>query len=313
MDVLERSRSKNIETKDKQAIISLHVLSSGWAEQHKEHRFGSKMPQLWWILTSRSWVKLPINYFLIEHKDGLILFDTGLDPTIASDKRYISKAIGRFLLSKIFRLDVSDDDRLDRQLAAEGYQASDVRTAVISHLHFDHVGGIKYIPQADLIVSEAEWSILSAPHPEYEWILREHIEIPQAKWQPIKFELSNDPLFEGFNGVYDVAGDGSMILLPTPGHTAGSLSMLIRNPGWAPILLVADLAYEGALLEKGIFPGTGDKRALRDSYEKVQALKERLSGLVIVPSHDFAANEQIAKATRLADSDVYSDKSTVTV
>ena len=75
------------------AIGSLWVFNSGWAEQHKEHRYGSQKPQLWWVLMSRSWVRIPINYFLIEHRDGPVLFDTGLDPAIKSDPSYISSIL----------------------------------------------------------------------------------------------------------------------------------------------------------------------------------------------------------------------------
>jgi len=78
------------------AIRSVRVFSSGSAEQHKEHRYGTVMPRLWWVLTSRSWLKVPINYFLIEHRDGPVLFDTGLDPAIATNERYISSPIGDF-------------------------------------------------------------------------------------------------------------------------------------------------------------------------------------------------------------------------
>lgn len=290
--------SHGVPGKAGQAIKSLRVMSSGWGEQHKEHRFGSPMPQLWWVLTSRSWVKLPINYFLIDHHDGLVLFDTGLDPAISSDPGYISSALGRFLLRRIFRLHITKEDRLDKVLAANGVAASDIRTAVFSHLHFDHVGGIAHIPQADLIVGDREWALLSEPHPEREWILREHIEIPQARWNPVAIQPTEDPLFEGFEGMYDVAGDGSMVLLPTPGHTPGSLSMLVRNKGWAPILLVGDLTYDASLLESGTVPGTGDAATLRASYEKVRRLQKRLPDLVIVPSHDFSAADTIAAATQ---------------
>ena len=98
--------------------------------------------------------------------------------------------------------------------------------------------------------------------------------------------------------MYDVAGDGSMILLPTPGHTPGSLSMLIRREGWAPILLVGDLTYEASLLENDITPGTGDAAELKRTYAKVRRLKQRLPDLVIVPSHDFAAEQTIQRATQ---------------
>lgn len=279
------------------AIRSIRVHSSGWAEQHKEHRYGSWKPRLWWVLTSRSWVKLPISFFLIEHRDGLVLFDTGLDPALASDPTYISQAIGRFLVKRIFRFHLSAEDRLDKVLARDGVNARDIRLAVISHLHFDHVGGIAQIPQASLLVGAREWAQLSEPHPEHEWILREHIELPDAQWRPFAFQPSDDPLFEGFDGVHDVAGDGSMVLLPTPGHTPGSLSMLIRQDGWSPILLVGDLTYEAGLLQRDMLPGTGDRALLRQSFAKVRNLNDRIPDLVIVPSHDFAAAEVIAHAT----------------
>lgn len=280
------------------SITALKVFSSGSAEQHAEHRYGSSLPQLWWVFFGRSWVPLPLQFFLIEHHKGPILFDTGIDPAIMTDKSYIRQAVGRFLLPRIFRLHLDERDRVDHVLADAGVAASDIRTAIISHLHFDHVGGIAQIPQADLLVSDREWAMLSEPHPEREWILREHIEVPTAKWRQISFAPSDDPLFEGFGGVYDVEGEGSMILLPTPGHTPGSMSLLIRQDGWKPILLVADLTYETALLEADQVPGTGDKETLLASFAKVRKLKEQLPDLEIVASHDLAAREAIERATR---------------
>lgn len=281
------------------SISSVRVLQCGRCEQHHEHRYGSRLPQLWWVFFGRKWVPLPLQAFVIEHRDGLVLFDTGIDPAIQSDKTFIKQAVGRFLLPRIFRLHLTDADRIDHVLAGEGIGAGDIRTAVLSHLHFDHVGGIAQIPQADLLVSAREWAILSEPHPEREWILREHIEIPQAKWQQITFERSDDPLFKGFDGTHDVAGDGSMILLPTPGHTPGSISMLIRREGWDPILLVGDLTYETALFDKDIVPGTGDRETLLASFAKVRALKRRLPDLAIIASHDFGAEAAISNAMRI--------------
>ncbi len=279
------------------AIRSIDVLSSGWAEQHEEHRYGTWKPPLLWALTSRSWVKLPLSYFLIDHRDGQVLFDTGLDPAIATDPNYISQWIGRFLLRRIFRLHISDDDRLDSKLERLGVDPKDIRTAVISHLHFDHIGGLAHIPQAKLLVSEREWAQLSGPHPEREWILREHIDIPGAQWQPFPYQPTDDPLLEEFEGFHDVAGDGSMLLLPTPGHTPGSLSMLIRQHGWKPILLAGDVTYEARLLDQGTLPGIGDAKTLKETYAKIRRLREHLPGLVVVPSHDFAATDMIADAT----------------
>ena len=233
--------------------------------------------------------KIPINAFLIEHRDGLLLFDTGLDPAIKTDPNYISSAIGRFLLRRIFRLHIGPDDKLGKNLEGLGFYAGDVCKAVISHLHFDHVGGIADIPQAELLVSEQEWAQLSTPHPEREWILREHIEIPNAKWRPISFSQTDDPLFAPFGGCYDVMGDGSMTLLLTPGHTPGSMSMLVRSSGLPPLLLAGDLTYEADLLFNDRVPGTGDATQLRLSFAKVRVLKKQLPDLLILPSHDPGA------------------------
>jgi len=284
-------------------ISSVRVLQCGRAEQHREHRCGSRLPQFWWVFFGRSWVPVPLQCFLIEHHDGLVLFDTGIDPAIMSNPAYIKQAIGRFLLPRIFRFHLAEADRIDRVLAEIGINSDEIHLAVISHLHFDHVGGIAQILQAELLVSDREWAILSDPHPEREWILREHIEIPDAKWRQVVFEPTDEPPFEDFDGIHDVAGDGSMILLPTPGHTPGSMSMLIRQEGWSPILLVGDLTYEVTLLEQGIVPGTGERDALLAAYEKVRRLQQRLPGLVVVASHDLSAEKAVSQATHSLSKD----------
>lgn len=267
-------------------ILDIQVIPTGRGAQHKEHRQGSWMPRLLWALMSQSWVEMPINAFLIRHREGLVLFDTGLDPAIKTDPDYIRQRIGKVLVDRIFQFDIGPEDGLGRQLDGRGVNPAEIRFAVISHLHFDHVGGIADIPQAELLVSEAEWAQLSAPHPEREWILREHIERPDARWRPIAFEPSKDPLLGMFDGCDDLFGDGSIVLLPTPGHTPGSLSMLIRPDDAPPVLLVGDLAYGAGFIRKDQVPGTGDADLLHRSYAQVRALAAALPDLIIVPSHD---------------------------
>ena len=183
-------------------IRSIRVLCSGSAEAHPEHQRGTWLPQWWWVLTSRSWMDIPVSFFLIEHRDGLVLFDTGLDPAIETDPDYVAHPIGKFLLKKIFRFHIGEEDQLDRQLRDAGFRAEDVKKAVFSHLHFDHVGGIAHIPQAELIVSRQEWDVLRGSRPEREWILCEHIEIPHANWHSVEFTSSDDPVLEPFAGCH---------------------------------------------------------------------------------------------------------------
>ncbi len=279
-------------------IKAVHEITTGYVEQHKEHRYGTRKPLMWWVLTSKSWVRAPITAYAIEHRDGLVLFDTGADPKLVSDPNYINSPIGRFILKKVFRLDIEPKDALDQQLETIGLSASDVSKVVISHLHFDHIGGIAHVPQAELLVSQAEWQQLSEPNPEREWVLREHIELPNTKWTPIEFSPTEDPALAAFGVCYDCMGDGSLVLLPTPGHSPGSMSLLVRSAGMPPLLFVGDLTYELDPLHRDQVPGIGDADQLKDSFAKVRALEEALPDLLVIPSHDPAAGDHLRQALR---------------
>lgn len=74
-------------------------------------------------------------------------------------------------------------------------------------------------------------------------------------------------------------------------------SMLIRQEGWKPLLLGGDLTFEAALLLQNTVPGTGDRKMLLASFDKVRRLAARLLGLVIVPLHDFGAQEALRRST----------------
>lgn len=279
----------------RQSADAVHVFSTGTGSIHKEHRYGTQLPTMWWVLFSRNWIEVPVNVFVIQHPAGLVLFDAGLDPAVQINPKYVDSAIGRFFMRRLFRVRIRPDETLSNKLAELGFDAADVRKVVISHLHFDHVGGIAEVPQAELLVSSEEWAQLSGPHPERDFIFKEHIARPEAKWRPVHFEPTDDPLFAPFGGCHDLMKDGSMILLPTPGHTPGSLSMLVRLEGHAPLLFVGDLTYQTDMLLNDQVAGTGEKAELLASYSKVRFLQEQLPDLVILPTHDFAAQKLFSK------------------
>ncbi len=120
--------------------------------------------------------------------------------------------------------------------------------------------------------------------------------IPGRDWHLISLESTRDPALAPFTKALDVAGDGSLVLLPTPGHTAGSLSLLIRRRNRSPLLLVGDLTYVAELLERRQIPGVGTRRDLVAATEKVLALKERMPGLVILPAHDTGAAQRLLES-----------------
>jgi N-acyl homoserine lactone hydrolase len=279
------------------AVKAVSVISTGTVQIHPEHPFGTRKPLYWWLLTSRRWTPpRPVNAYVIEHVKGLLLFDTGQDRASVTDDRYFPGGFTGLIYDRLARFDIGEQDTLAAQLASLGYAPADVGTAILSHLHQDHIGGVAELKDADLLVSAAEWTQAFRPAPEPRGFLRSHIQVPGAKWRQISFEPTGDPVLAPFTESLDVMGDGSLVLLPTPGHTQGSTSLLIRRATRPPLLLVGDLTYRAELLERGQVPGVGSRRQLAQTTSKVLALKKRMPGLVILPAHDPTAAARLLAA-----------------
>jgi N-acyl homoserine lactone hydrolase len=276
------------------AVKAVSVISTGTVRIHPEQLHGSRKPLYWWLLTSRRWTPpRPINVYVIEHARGVILFDTGQDRASVTDDGYFPGGVTGYLYNRLARFEIGEDDTLIARLATLGYAPADVDTAIVSHLHEDHIGGLRELTGSELLVSAAEWAELTGPAPELRGFLGSHIQIPGLKWQQVSLEPTNDPALAPFSEALDVMGDGSLMLLPTPGHTAGSVSLLIRRTGRPPLLLAGDLTYGAEILQRGQVPGVGNRRRLADSSRQVLALARQHPGLVVLPAHDPTAAQRL--------------------
>lgn len=282
-------------------IRRVAVMSTGRVRIRPDHEARTWRPTLWWLLTSRRWTApRPINVYVIEHRDGLVLFDTGQDRASVTDPGYFPGGTAGLLYDRLARFEIAPADTLSAGLRRLGYSTADVGTAVVSHLHQDHIGGLGDLGGAKIVISHAEWASLDTPFPVLRGLMRTHIDLPGLRWQLLEPEPLGDPALSPFSAGHDVFGDGSLVLLPTPGHTPGSMSLLVRRPGQAPLLLVGDLTYDARLLDAGTVPGAGNRRQMRQAIGMVHELRRQHPRLAVLAAHDPGAEDRLAAATLAA-------------
>lgn len=177
-------------------------------------------------------VELVVPSFLVEHDRGLVLIDTGLAPEAADDP---VAAYGVELGAKV---SMTPEQRLDRQLELAGVAPGDVTHVVVSHVHFDHTGGLRHVPQARFLLGAGDRGAVDGSDPDVAALARtEDIDpVRGADWTFL-------------HGDHDVFGDGALVVLAMPGHTPGSTSVLVRLPD-GPLLLSCDAAHLHEALER---------------------------------------------------------------
>lgn len=269
-------------------IFRVSVVSTGSVAIRPEHVMANASPMLWWLATSRRWMApRPINVYVIQHERGLVLFDTGQDRRSVTDTDYFPHGIVGLLYARLARFTIAATDTLTAQLSAAGYDITDVTTVIISHLHQDHMGGLAELTHAEILTSATELAEARKPFAVVKGYLKRHILLPNLRWRTVEPE-------------HDVFGDGTLVLIATPGHTPGSMSLLLRQDGMPPLLFVGDLTYDVRLLADERVPGVGNRRELLRSTRLVAKLTTQNPGLVVLAAHDPAAAGLLSTALESA-------------
>lgn len=209
---------------------------------------------------------LPVNVFLIEHHDGLCVFDAGQSAR-AAGPGYISRW-HPFL--RLARFELAQSDEAGAQIRALGHDPGSVRRVVLSHLHTDHVGGIEAFPNAEILVTRAEWERFRGLRGRLRGYLPQHW---PAGFEPTLVELDGPPIGP-LPASQDLCGDGSLVIVALPGHTPGHIGLLAKGPDGRSYLLAGDAAH--------------DARELAESHPALDSFC-RDNGLVPLLSHDSAA------------------------
>jgi glyoxylase-like metal-dependent hydrolase (beta-lactamase superfamily II) len=232
--------------------IELHALTCGWLEAS----LGL------FVAGAPGRIRVPVPSFLIRHPRGAVVFDTGLHRALQHEPEARVGTIAR-----VFQISFAPGEELAARLATLDVDPADVRWLVSSHLHFDHVGGNAQLPNARWLLQRREWEAAG----DDEWRARNFVD-------PRDYDLGHDRVLA--DGEHDLFGDGSVVCLPTFGHTPGHQSLRVRTDR-GEVVLTADACYLRRTLADGVLPpNVHDADAMRASLARLRALEDAGARLV---------------------------------
>ena len=225
-------------------------------------------------------VALSCHAYLIKTATEWMLWDTGLPDDL------MNKPGGKVIAHNIRGIVTRP---LASQLHEIGITPEDVRTVLLSHAHFDHVGNCGLFPRATFYVQEAEHQAMFGPdYKKYGYV-------------PGLYEAVKNGKVEIVPGDLDLFSDGSVRIFSTPGHTPGHSSLLVRLPKAGPVMLAADVAHYRYNLDHRCVPRmNSDEAQSRRSMDRLEAIV-RQKGAQLWLNHDITQAGTIPHAPAYFD------------
>jgi N-acyl homoserine lactone hydrolase len=225
-------------------------------------------------------ITLSNSCYLIKHVKGWMLWETGYSESILGNANGYPTPV----LHWYWRAPKS----LTQQIAELGLTLDDIAYVGFSHAHPDHVGNGSLFTRATLFIQQSEYDFYLGP--------KGKPPAPPANYA----KLLENPT-QKLRGDQDVFGDGSVMILSSPGHTPGHQSLLVKLPKTGPVLLTGDAAH---------FRDNWDTpRAPVQNFSKDQTLAslERLKTVAAANNAQVWINHDVVQTAALKKSPAYYD------
>jgi glyoxylase-like metal-dependent hydrolase (beta-lactamase superfamily II) len=216
---------------------------------------------------------------LLTHPRGDLLVDSGLSRSIATQLRLMPRSFG--MLSN-YEVRASAAEQLD----AAHYDRKRLRGILLTHAHWDHASGVADFPDLPILVAASEKRYIDE-RGKFTEIARS---VPASRYQTYEFE--GGP-YLGFPASHDVYGDGSIVVVPTPGHTPGSVIVFVAVPDGSRYAFVGDLVWQlEGISEREERPWFVRRQAdlhpegTRENLLRMCAIATRYPEVTVVPAHD---------------------------
>ena len=264
--------------------MRIHAIQTGTVQVKERQRAGTGAGVIRFLNTLRdtAWTDpLPIYAWVVEHPEGVIVIDTG-ETARAARPGYFPAWHPYYRFGA--RMSVEPDQEVGPQLRRLGIAPGDVRWVVLTHLHTDHAGGLHHFPKSEILVSREEHRNARGLMGK----LRGYLPHRWPDWfDPTPVELRGGPVGP-FPGAHRLTRAGDVLLVPTPGHSAGHLSVIVREDDQA-IFFAGDASYTEAHLVAeqvdGVSSLGGGEAAALETLRRIRGYAREVP-TVYLPSHD---------------------------
>lgn len=245
-------------------------------------------------------VRFPALCALIRHPAlGWMLYDTGY----AEHFYRATDSWPERLYRTVLPVELPPAEALGLQLAQFGITPQDIGTVIISHYHGDHIAGLRDFPNARFVALRGDtrgfealagrrwratfggWLPALLP-PDF------FARLDDAETKPVR---ALPRWLSPFERAFDLAGDGSLLGVPLPGHSAGQLGLFVPDADGRPAFLVADACWSLPACREGRLPSrlalfvNADRKRFARTFFAVQQIARRELAVALLPSHCTAA------------------------
>jgi N-acyl homoserine lactone hydrolase len=192
--------------------------------------------------------------YLVKHGDEYLLWDTGHAMTAPN------------VAPKVSLVDL---------LAKINLKPEQIKYVGISHFHADHTGQVDSFPKSTLLIGQKEWEAITSPKPAQ-----------GVNFKPFESWIKGDSKVEPQPLDKDLFGDGTVIVLRTPGHTPGHQSLLVKLPQMGPVIISGDAVHFRENYDSDGVPGFNFDRAQTvASIERIKKIAANLKATLVI-QHD---------------------------
>ena len=216
---------------------------------------------------------IPVPFFIIRHGSSWVAYDSGNNAAVAVDPiKYWGQAV-----CDAYMPVMKPHEEFSIQIKRVGLKPEDLYAVIMSHGHLDHCGALEDLAGTDVPVYFQKL--------ELEHIQKQLASGKKTAYIPDDFKKMDQCNVQTLDGIFDVFGDQSVIVFPTPGHTPGHQSVLVRTNNGQNLILAQDACYTLENMFASIPPGLAVD--IPDAMVNIYHLKAMtVLGAQLVPPHD---------------------------